>query len=170
MKDWRRILPPVVVARANEQVQVWVHVPDGTGVTMWVQDEAGNELGRCVQVDRWVDPRLIDGELVGEATFEIPIGLALGWHRIVVKREVDASNCSTVLVVTPLRVELPEALADRTGWGFAAQIYSVRSRKSYGIGDVSDLASVAEWSAGQGADFLLVNPMHAASPQPPMAP
>ena len=170
MKDWRRILPPVVVARANEQVRVWVHVPDGTAVTMWVEDEAGNELGRCVQVDRWVDPRRIDGELVGEATFEIPTGLALGWHRIVAKREVDSSNCSTVLVVTPQRVDVPEALSDRTGWGFAAQIYSVRSRDSYGIGDVSDLASVAQWSAGQGADFLLVNPMHAASPQPPMAP
>ncbi len=169
-RDWRRILPPVVVARVNQQAQVWVHVPHGTGVTMWVEDEAGHDIGRCAQVDRWVDPRLIDGALIGEATFEVPAGLSLGWHRIVVKREVDASTCSTVLVVTPARVDLPEALADRTGWGFAAQIYSVRSRNSYGIGDVADLASVAEWSASQGADFLLVNPMHAASPQPPMAP
>ena len=169
-KDWRRALPPVVVVRANTDAYVWVHVPDGTGVEVWVETESGATLGGCEQVDRWVDPRDIDGARVGEATFRLPAELPLGWHRIVAKREVDTAVCSTVLVVTPQQVDLPAAVTRRAGWGFAAQIYSVRSRNSYGIGDIADLGSLAEWSASQGADFVLVNPMHAASPQPPMAP
>src|SRR5947207_7234172 len=58
----------------------------------------------------------------------------------------------------------------RRGWGFAVQLYSVRSRASWGHGDLRDLADLAAWSGGDlGADFVLVNPLHAAEPQPPVS-
>ena len=54
----------------------------------------------------------------------------------------------------------------RRSWGFAAQLYSVRSRASWGHGDLHDLADLAVWSGGElGADFVLVNPLHAAEPR-----
>ena len=59
----------------------------------------------------------------------------------------------------------------RRSWGFAAQLYSVRSRASWGHGDLHDLADLATWSGGElGADFVLVNPLHAAEPRPPVSP
>ncbi len=59
----------------------------------------------------------------------------------------------------------------RRSWGFAVQLYSVRSRASWGHGDLHDLADLATWSGGElGADFVLVNPLHAAEPQPPVSP
>ena len=59
----------------------------------------------------------------------------------------------------------------RRSWGFAAQLYSVRSRASWGHGDLHDLADLAIWSGGAlGADFVLVNPLHAAEPAPPISP
>ena len=59
----------------------------------------------------------------------------------------------------------------RRAWGFAVQLYSVRSRASWGHGDLHDLADLAAWSGGDlGADFVLVNPLHAAEPQPPVSP
>jgi 4-alpha-glucanotransferase len=51
------------------------------------------------------------------------------------------------------------------------QLYSVRSRASWGHGDLHDLADLAAWSGGDlGADFVLVNPLHAAEPRPPVSP
>ncbi len=59
----------------------------------------------------------------------------------------------------------------RRSWGFTVQLYSVRSRASWGHGDLHDLAELATWSGGElGADFVLVNPLHAAEPQPPVSP
>jgi len=59
----------------------------------------------------------------------------------------------------------------RRSWGFAVQLYSVRSRASWGHGDLHDLADLAAWSGGElGADFVLVNPLHAAEPRPPVSP
>ncbi len=59
----------------------------------------------------------------------------------------------------------------RRSWGFAVQLYSVRSRSSWGHGDLRDLADLAAWSGRDlGADFVLVNPLHAAEPRPPVSP
>ncbi|HET9975623.1 MAG TPA: 4-alpha-glucanotransferase [Streptosporangiaceae bacterium] len=59
----------------------------------------------------------------------------------------------------------------RRSWGFAVQLYSVCSRASWGHGDLRDLADLATWSGGElGADFVLVNPLHAAEPRPPVSP
>ncbi len=55
-------------------------------------------------------------------------------------------------------------------WGFTAQLYSVRSRNSWGHGDLRDLADLATWSASVGAGFVLINPLHAAEPLPPISP
>jgi 4-alpha-glucanotransferase len=63
------------------------------------------------------------------------------------------------------------SLPDRRGWGFTIQLYSIRSRQSWGHGDLRDLADLAGWSARElGADFVLVNPLHAAEPLEPVSP
>src|SRR5580704_3842328 len=59
----------------------------------------------------------------------------------------------------------------RRSWGFAVQLYSVRSRGSWAHGDLRDLADLAAWSGtALGADFVLVNPLHAAEPAAPISP
>jgi 4-alpha-glucanotransferase len=59
----------------------------------------------------------------------------------------------------------------RRCWGFTVQLYSLRSRASWGHGDFRDLADLAVWSArAHGAAFVLVNPLHAAEPVPPISP
>ena len=58
----------------------------------------------------------------------------------------------------------------RSGWGFTVQLYSVRSRHSWGHGDLRDLADLATWSGRElGAAFVLINPLHAAEPVPPVS-
>jgi 4-alpha-glucanotransferase len=65
---------------------------------------------------------------------------------------------------------IPALPAART-WGFTVQLYSVRSRQSWGHGDLHDLGDLAAWSARElGAGFVLVNPLHAAEPVPPISP
>jgi 4-alpha-glucanotransferase len=64
------------------------------------------------------------------------------------------------------RLELPPSRQ----WGFTVQLYSVRSAGSWGHGDLHDLAELARWSASElGAGFVVVNPMGAAEPLPPVS-
>ncbi len=67
----------------------------------------------------------------------------------------------------------PDAVAPAPAarsWGFAVQLYSLRSRGSWGHGDLRDLADLAAWSARDlGAGFVLINPLHAVEPLPPVS-
>lgn len=55
-------------------------------------------------------------------------------------------------------------------WGFAIQLYSLRSSGSWGMGDLADLRRFGAWSRSQGARFLQVNPLMTAQPVPPVEP
>ncbi len=173
MQPWRRMLPPVFVARQGSESGCWVHVRHGDPVSMWVDLEEGGDAWFLHQMERWVEPRHVDGTLIGEATFRIPPELPLGWHRLWARSEGSdgvVREASCVLVVTPARLA-PPALSTGRQWGFMSQVYSMRSRASWGAGDLVDLAELAAWSGyDEGADFVLVNPLHAASPVPPMEP
>jgi 4-alpha-glucanotransferase len=62
------------------------------------------------------------------------------------------------------------AMPSARSWGFTVQLYSLRSRESWGHGDLRDLADFAAWSARElGAGFVLINPLHAAEPVPPVS-
>jgi 4-alpha-glucanotransferase len=73
----------------------------------------------------------------------------------------------------PRRTPPPGAVApvpERRFWGFTVQLYSLRSRDSWGHGDLRDLAEFAAWSARDlGAGFVLINPLHAAEPLSPVS-
>ena len=166
-RPWREVLPPVVVTRSGRATHVAVHVPHGEGVELRVELEAGGAVP-LPQVDRWVEPRQVAERLVGEATFEVPGHLPLGWHELVATGHGAAASARAPLVVTPDR--LPPPLPDGPpAWGFMTQLYGVRSRRSWAHGDLDDLAELARWSATElGAGFVLINPLHAPSSAPPL--
>jgi 4-alpha-glucanotransferase len=169
---WRRTLPATVVCREGWTPWVPVHVPHGASVWLDIELEDGSSRATR-QVDHWVPSRHIDGSEIGEATFELPGDLPLGWHRLRARVEgvADDPTSSAVLVVTPRRLELPPALTAGRVWGLMTQVYQVRSRRSWGIGDLADLGDLAAWGAHSlGADFVLINPLHAAEPVAPMEP
>ncbi len=156
---WTRVLPPSVVMRRSQDRTVDVHVREGHTVEVTVVLEGG-ELVPVDQVDNWEQPRLVGGMAYGEATFRLPTGLPLGYHQL--RADWDGKTCLVPMIVTPDSLELPE----RT-WGPMVQVYSARSGDSWGIGDLADLRTLVDWSADQGAGYVLTNPMHAAEPTVP---
>jgi 4-alpha-glucanotransferase len=169
LRRWRQMLPPCVVIRAGLPATVWVHVSDGASVEVWVDPEDGSPPRRLEQVDRWVPSADVDGALVGEATFAVPADLPLGYHSL--RAMTEAESAVSSLVVTPSWLGLPERLGGRRIWGLMTQLYALRSRQSWGIGDLSDLADLCAWAGERlGAGFVLVNPLHAAEPVPPLTP
>ena len=165
-REWRRTLPPTIVARQGGGYMFPVHVPDGSWVNVqWVLEDG--RKGSCDQVDHYVPPRMIDGELVGRATFDVPHWLPLGWHRLVATVEGGHVESATLIIV-PNTLSLPLLESSRRVWGVNAQLYSTRSASSWGIGDAADLADLAAVCADKGADFLLINPVHASQPVSPL--
>src|SRR6478752_5471873 len=166
---WSRALPPTIVARADSASSFWVHVTHGDPVGLWIRLEDGSVRAGMRQLENHTPPYDLGDKLIGEASFELPDDLPLGYHRLYI--QAGSTESSTLLIVVPAKLELPPRLGGKRTWGLATQLYSVQSERSWGVGDLVDLADLAVWSAAShGAGYILVNPLHAAAPVAPMEP
>ncbi|MFD6028889.1 4-alpha-glucanotransferase [Streptomyces griseoluteus] len=92
--------------------------------------------------------------------------LPTGVHHVTVTAP-DGRTGHAHLIVAPERLPAP---AGRS-YGLLAQLYSVLSHRSWGMGDLGDLAELAAWAGRtHGAGFVQVNPLHAAVPGAPTDP
>ena len=97
----------------------------------------------------------------------LPGGLPTGYHRLLVRGPGGVEQTSR-LIVSPGRCHAPEGLeGDGRGWGPAVQLYALRSRRNWGIGDFEDLARLGELAGREGASMVGVNPLHALFPDDP---
>ena len=166
---WSRALPQVIVTRAGTPTPFWTHVPHGAPARLWIRLEDGTVWAGLRQLDNFTPPFDLDGRLVGEATFELPGNLPLGYHRL----HLDDAGAGedAAVIVTPAELTVPERLGSHRTWGLATQLYSVRSKNSWGTGDLTDLTDLAVWAGSRhNAGYVLVNPLHAAAPAAPMEP
>ena len=149
------IIPPVrvCVRGSGQQAGVELRLPDAAGQRVSWQAALGLEAG--VQ-------RVLDGtvELDAGGAGRIGLGSRLpdGYHtlhlRVTGAREEREAEQS--LIVAPRR-----ARAVRPAFGLVANLYTVRSRDDWGVGDLSSLGALLEWTAGEGGAFVGVNPLHA---------
>jgi 4-alpha-glucanotransferase len=111
--------------------------------------------GQALPLDGIAALTLEDG---AEITLEgrIPPDLPLGIHRL-----RPASGSPVQIIVHPQQCPAPRA---PKSWGWALQLYSLRSTESWGIGDLADLRRFGAWSARLGAGFLQINPLGSAKP------
>jgi len=71
---------------------------------------------------------------------------------------------------SPQGAEVACAAPPARAWGWAAQVYAVRSRDSWGIGDLADLRRLGRWASQSGASVLLISPLGAQAPTPHQEP
>lgn len=155
---WHQLLPPSVVVRGSGEVLV--HAPAGAAVVLHVELEDGG----TVTVDVEDEVLAHDGDRVRRRAIlpDVP----LGWHRLVAV--AGDERAEVVLAVAPERLALPDGL--HRAWGWMVQLYSLRSEKSWSMGDYADLRTQLEASAADGAGLVLLNPLHAETPVVPINP
>lgn len=88
---------------------------------------------------------------------ETPPDLPIGYHTLTTQ-----NGSRTFLIVSPRECYLPKSLQ---AWGWAIQLYALRSGKSWGMGDFGDLRTFARWAFRElRCHFILSNPLGAATP------
>src|SRR5262245_53817878 len=116
--------------------------------------------GQTMRLDGPIELKLEDGTVLEVAT-ALPPDLPLGYHAL---WSPDGKPIGH-LIASPRGCYLP---TDWRSWGWAVQLYALRSADSWGFGDLLDLQRLAHWSSTElGAGMLLVNPLSAATPVMP---
>jgi 4-alpha-glucanotransferase len=100
---------------------------------------------------------LEDGTALGEID-RLPRDAPYGYHDL-----ADDHDATTTIICGPGRCHLPTGLRE---WGWAIQLATLRSDRSWGIGDLDDLRRFAAHAASRGAGFVAVSPLGSPNPGP----
>lgn len=169
-QPWRRMLSPARVVAATEPLEVTFSLParlSGAVVRWRVEHETGgSDGGGEVTPDDLpaVAAADVDGESYRRWRLRLPITLPQGYHRLhlEVSGRDRAAQGSMRLIVTPPACHTPTT--EERLWGVTTQLYGVRSARNWGMGDLTDLAGLAEQAASLGAGAVGINPLHALFP------
>jgi 4-alpha-glucanotransferase len=168
---WRKFLPVVAISHsARIGFDMNVTAREFGGTIVWrVRLEDGSRLegavssAACAEVWRGE----VAGSWITRRRFELAADLPPGYHQFEARIAGGAID-QCLLIVSPPKCFAPPALAaGRRLWGLAVQLYTLRSRNNWGIGDFGDLEMLIRWMASCGAGFIGVNPLHALAPADP---
>lgn len=166
-----RLIGGTVLATFGKRSTVPINhrVGDMPTATLTLEDGTSYE-GKIVAAAGADDPAFPDGgDYYVPGTLVIPADVPMGYHKLTVVSGKDSAV--STLIVAPERVPLIEPLQHGQMWGWMAQLYSIRSHGSWGVGDFDDLGRLASDAGTKThADYLLINPMHAAEPVAPLTP
>ena len=84
--------------------------------------------------------------------------LPIGYYKITFT--VGDKNYQSTLAVAPKECYENEALQEGKTWGYAIQLYALKSEHNWGVGDFSDLQRFVEICSRCGADVIGVNPLN----------
>jgi 4-alpha-glucanotransferase len=184
----RKFLPNIATARnARIGIEINVAAREFGATLLWsVRLEDGSRrdgatsTADCAEIWRGE----VAGSWITRRRLELPFDLPIGYHELEAKiaagaapgaapgaaaggeAAVAADRC--LLIVSPPQCFEPAPIAaGRRLWGIAVQLYSLRSRDNWGIGDFNDLRSLIRWVAPHGAAFVGLNPLHALAPADP---
>jgi 4-alpha-glucanotransferase len=174
---WRRVLEPVIVLGAEQQpaiVAFSLPVEVGPARLHWslVEETGPRQEGQLILSELPVTAnQLVAGRPFERREWVLAEALPEGYHRLNVRIEGAGTAIltgETTLIVAPRTCYgLDEAAPDAKVWGVAAQLYSLRSRNNWGMGDFGDLALLGEHAAQVGAATLGLNPLHPLYPANP---
>jgi glycogen operon protein len=165
---WLRALPSVrVVRQGSDEHDLEIVVSEEISRCHWQIDlEDGRQVAGDVSLDELavVDREEVDEVRMQRRRLVLPADLPQGYHVL----RIDSSQSTCRLIVCPAQCWLPQSGENETRlWGVAAQLYSIRSRANWGIGDFTDLYDLMRGAVDRGVDIVGVNPLHALFPDDP---
>jgi 4-alpha-glucanotransferase len=180
---WTGFVEPVFVISVNARpLNIPIYLPIRTGeegniaLTCVVEDELKKSYrieasGREVEIleERTIEgTRYVKALLSGEAPGHSGYFSAFMEAKLSGGTFPDGSGTlrkKTRLIIAPDSCYMPPELQSGKAWGLSVNLYSLQSKRSWGIGDFKDLRTMAEIMADFKSDikpdFLGVNPLHA---------
>lgn len=154
-RRWQTVLQPMYVCRQNNII-IDIAAADLSAISLRVQDSAGNNHDLNYEYCR---NAVSNGRLYKE-DLRITTPLDIGYYDLTAI--VGTKEYKTRLAVAPEKCynALPD---EKKLWGFALQLYSVKSNRNWGIGDFTDLKNFVKLCQKSGADIIGLNPLNILS-------
>ena len=157
----RRVIEPVVVCWDEEPLRLAIRLPvsSDAGSVVCHLRVGGPEGGGAVRrhtatladlpVVEGGDPRTVIRRL------ELPDRLPHGYHTLAI--EVAGGTHEVMVIAAPTAA--PARTLGDSAWGAFLPLYALHTDRSWGIGDVTGLADLADWVGGRGGRVIGTLPL-----------
>lgn len=173
-QHWLSILAPVSVYQQANAYPLAVHLPIDfvtDSLLYRVITEAGEQVEQAITA---TDFELLATQEISEVEFqlyevELTLKLEQGYHQLLLLEPGNEEPLATTsLIITPDACFTPDLIKQgKKCWGTTVQLYGLKSKNNWGIGDFTDLKELVRNIAQQGGDFVGLNPIHALNPSLP---
>jgi len=173
-KYWLSPLPPVSIFQKDTPYTFDLCLPidSATDTLIYVitlEDGSTQEGTLCA-----TDFPLIGTNEISDLEFQcyqidLTLNLPFGYHSLsLYDQGIEEPLAIMSLIITPSRCFIPDELENgKKVWGSSVQLYGVKSKTNWGIGDFSDLKYLLTKTHEKGGDFIGLNPIHALYPSQP---
>ncbi len=171
-KKWQTVLKPVTVVHKQKELAVELCFESAkrpNRLELYITLETGDVVTHQVNLAPVAVKETATVAKTEYAKVDIVLSdcLPLGYHSLTVSGAGLSAEGS--LIVVPEVCFEPEAMKQgKKIWGSGVQLYSVRSQRNWGMGDLTDLGTLTGELGKQGADFVGLNPIHALYPSNPL--
>lgn len=155
-KRWQRVMEAIyvveeddkffdIVLKQDESVEFFI-AKEGTGdyqpLNVWLSELERYNEGRTPLI---------------KFRAEIKEEMALGYYDLMAK--VSDKEYKTVIAVAPKQCYALDKKGKEKLFGFALQLYALKSRRNWGVGDFTDLENMVDLLAQDGGDIIGLNPL-----------
>jgi len=178
-RAWKSFIEPVKVISVNEQpltIPVYIPVKEGEenklSLSWSIEDEkghknefmlSGNDI--AISEEQWIDGiRYIKVNLSERAIKDFgyyTMNVECAHPERLFPEGTNRLQKTVKVIITPDTCYIPPELQEGRTWGLSVNLYSIRSLRSWGIGDFTDLKNVVKLTAALGGGFVGINPLHA---------
>lgn len=160
-----RPVEPVVVAWDGHAPSIEIRPGDAHGSIAYHLDlEGGERRAQMADLDRLPETR-IEGSPHPGRRLALPEPLPFGYHRLTV--DFSGRTAESLIISAPSRCHTGDG---KPLWGVFLPLYALRTARSWGAGDFSDLETLAEWTAGLGGGVVGTLPLLASFLDEPFEP
>ena len=179
LQPFKNVLDPVQVINDEDLKQFYIRTPESFGedenatLSVSLKLEDGRVIERELPLEQVeiADFKNVAGTVYDIRRYSLISDLPYGYHECSVVVKANGKTLKSIpmsLIITPVKMYTPESILNgKKVWGVSSQLYSVRSRNNWGIGDFADLKQLLLGVHKCGGQFVGLNPMHAGYPAIP---
>ena len=159
-EDLKKVVLPIYIRRQGHlSIAISVRKENETDdITLMLKLSHKDEQTALAYQKTFLSEQTVDGHTYVQWRLDIQDNLDIGYYSLCLN--LGAKVYETILAVAPKQCYDVGNIQNNKLWGFTIQLYSLKSRRNWGIGDFTDLRDFAKIAAGVGADIIGINPIN----------
>lgn len=154
---YQDVLAPIYVCKEDNVTFDIVHPQDKQVDKIAIKNSALKLQDVCIEAVSEPQTKDIAGTFYVLQNYKISTKLEPGYYELDVK--ISNKNYKSKIAVAPSRCYHSSGM-DNKLWGYAIQLYAVKSQRNWGVGDFTDLSEIIKMCAKTGANIIGLNPLN----------